>query len=347
MRSKSIGIRDVAECAGVSIATVSRALNNPEVVRPASRARIEAAIAQLGYFPDAAARALSSGRTRTIGAIVPTVDNVTFARGIDALQRYLATEGYLLLLATSSYEPDIEFKQARNMISRGVDGLVLIGDLHSESLRRLLAAQHIPFINVSVYLPDKPYASVGIDNDRAGYRACRYLLDLGHRAIGMVAALTANNDRAGARVDGVRRAMAEAGLELRPEWLVEVRYKLDDARSAARSLFAMPSRPTALVCANDTVAYGVLLEAERHGLEVPRDLSIVGFDDLEWSRHLRPTLTTMSLPTEEVWMRAGEYLVNVLAGKPTELHHEVDFSLVVRESTAGPPSRPASDVRDA
>ena len=340
MQAKTVGIREVAQRAGVSIATVSRALNSPAMVRPELRARIDAAARELGYIPDAAARALSSRRSRTIGAIIPTVDNAMFARGVEALQRYLSLKDYLLLLATSGYDPEVEHRQAQNMISRGVDGLILRGDVHTDALRRLLATQRIPFVNVGVYHPDKPYASVGTDNEAAGYRVCRHLLGLGHRRIGMVAALSLNNDRASARVRGVRRALAEAGLELEPRWTLEVPYHLDDARQAARTLLPHEAagRPTALVCGNDVIAYGVMLEAERRGLRVPQDLSVAGFDDLEWSRHLRPSLTTMHLPTDEVWTRAGEYLVNTLAGMPMAPHFEVEASLVVRESTGPAPA---------
>ena len=265
-----------------------------------------------------------------------------FARGVEALQRYLSLKDYLLLLATSGYDPDVEHRQAQNMIARGVDGLILRGDIHTEGLRRLLATQRIPFVNVGVYHPDRPYACVGADNEAAAYRACRHLIGLGHRRIGMVAALAHNNDRASARVLGVRRALAEAGLVLEPRWTVEVPYHLDDARQAARTLLPARAadRPTALVCGNDVIAYGVLLEAERRGLRVPQDLSVMGFDDLEWSRHLRPSLTTMHLPTDEVWTRAGEYLVHTLAALPTTLHYEVEASLVVRESTGPAPLVP-------
>lgn len=336
MKPKSVGIREVARRAGVSTASISRALNTPDAVSPQLRARIDAAIGELGYIPDAAARALSSRRTRTIGAIVPTVDNAMFARGIEALQSFLSLQGYLLLLATSGYDPEVEFRQVQNMASRGIDGLILRGDVHTDALRRLLATQRIPFVNVGVYHPDKPYASVGANNELAAWRACSYLLELGHRDVGMVAAISANNDRASARTAGVRRALAEQGLALRDEWYVEVPYHLDDARQAARTLLTVDERPTALVCGNDVIAYGVLLEAERRGLHVPRDLSVMGFDDLEWSRHLRPSLTTMHLPTDEVWTRAGQYLVRHLAGQNATLHHEVDASLVVRESTGRP-----------
>ncbi|CAM3622719.1 Transcriptional regulator [Bordetella sputigena] len=327
--------------AGVSTASISRALNTPASVSAELRARIDAAIAELGYIPDAAARALSSRRTRTIGAIIPTVDNAMFARGIEALQRYLSSQDYLLLLATSGYDPEVEHRQAQNMVSRGIDGLILRGDVHTPALRRLLAMQRIPFVNVGVYHPDKPYASVGADNESAARRACEYLLSLGHTDIGVVAALARHNDRASARVQGIRQALEAAGLDLRPEWHIEVPYKLDDARQAARTLLARDPRPTAVICGNDVLAYGVLLEAERQGLRLPDDLSVMGFDDLEWSRHLRPSLTTMHLPTDEVWTRAGEYLVRTLAGEAAPLHHEVDATLVVRESTGRPPRRRA------
>ena len=331
-----VGIRAVARHAGVSTASVSRALNLPDSVSSDLRARIDAAISELGYIPDAAARALSSRRTRTIGAIIPTVDNAMFARGIEALQQYLSVQGYLLLLATSGYEPEVEQRQAQNMISRGIDGLILRGDVHTDALRRLLAAQQMPFVNVGVYHPGKPYPSIGADNEQAALRATTYLLDLGHTRIGMVAALSTHNDRASARVAGVRRALAARGLALPNAWYFEVHYHLDDARQAARALLSLEQRPTALICGNDVLAYGVMLEVERHGLHVPGDISVMGFDDLDWSRHLRPSLTTMHLPTDEVWTRAGEYLVRRLAGRSAALHHEVDASLVVREST-GPP----------
>lgn len=160
---------------------------------------------------------------------------------------------------------------------------------------------------------------------------------VGGLPVQLVSALQRNNDRASARVAGFRRALTENGLELPSQWHVEVPYTLDDAREAARYLLGLEDRPTAVVCGNDVIAYGVLLEAERSGFSMPRDLSVVGFDDLDWSRHLRPSLTTIHVPTGETWQRAGEYLVRSLAGEQTIMHREIDFSLVVRESTAAPP----------
>jgi LacI family transcriptional regulator len=264
-----------------------------------------------------------------------------FARGIAALQKYLSSVGYMLFLTTSGYDLDAELQQARSLIGRGVDGLVLRGDCHHEALRKLLADNAVPFINVGIYQPDRPYPCVGTDNEGAAHRAASHVIEIGHDKIGIVSALQRNNDRASARVKGFHRALAENNIKLRPEWHVEVPYTLDDAREAARYLLGLKDRPTAIVCGNDVIAYGVLLEAERSGFSVPRDLSVVGYDDLDWSRHLRPSLTTIQVPTATTWQRAGEYLVRHLAGEQTIMHHEIDYALIVRESTA-PPARPST-----
>ncbi|MCQ0986103.1 substrate-binding domain-containing protein [Jiella sp. LLJ827] len=320
---------------------MSRFLNRPESVSAELGSRIRTIIDEVGYIPDASARALSSRRTRTIGAIIPTIDNAMFAQGLQALQRYLASQNYLLLLATNEYDLDVELAQARNLVSRGIDGLLLRGDAHHDALRDLLRSQEIDFVNVGVYSPDKPYPSIGVDNAAAGRCIARHLIDLGHRSIGVVAAMQRNNDRAQARLRGVTSAIAEAGLTLEPDWFVQVNYKLDEARQAGRAILKRANRPTAIVCGNDVIAYGVMLEAQKLGFDVPRDLSVVGFDDLEWSRHLQPSLTTIHMPTDEIWTRAGEYLVNKLEGHPAMMHREIDFSLVVRESSGPPPSTTA------
>lgn len=330
------GIRAIARLSGVSTATVSRALNNPQSVSEELRLRIQSIVDQTGYVPHGMARALSSNRTRTIGAIIPTIDNAMFARGIEALQKYLSTRGYMLILATNGYDIDVELEQARNLVGRGIDGLILRGDCHHQALKDLLVARNIPSINVGVYNPNGDSASIGVDNEAAAYRAMMHLISLGHEKIGIVSALQRNNDRASARIRGFRRALTENGLDLPDRWHIEVRYTLDDAREAARQMLIGDNPPTAIACGNDVLAYGVMLEAERRGMHVPRDLSVVGFDDLDWSRHLRPALTTLHVPTDVTWKGAGEYLLATLDGHRVPSHYEIDYSLIIRESTCAP-----------
>jgi LacI family transcriptional regulator len=330
-------IEDVARAAGVSTATVSRVLNKRSTVDPTLRQRVDAAVAKLGYVPHAGARALKLQRSGTVGAIFPTVDNAIFAQAIDALQRRLAASGRQLLIATSGYDPDTEAHQAMNLVARGADALAFCGVGQSKALRQFLHQRDLPTVHVMSYPPPPGMVCVGFDNARAIGQAVRYLLDLGHRRIAMLAGVTAHNDRAAARVSGVRSALAQAGLALADEHLVERPYGLADARDGLRSLMAATTAPSAIVCGNDVLALGALLEADKLGIAVPRQLSIVGFDDLEMARHIRPALTTLHVPTEAMWCTAADRLIAALEQRTVPKATEVEVALVVRESTGPVP----------
>ena len=338
-------IEEVAQAAGVSTATVSRVLNQPEAVREKLRLKVEAAIQRLGYVPNAGARAMKLRRSGTVGAIFPTVDNAIFAKAIDALQRRLADANLQLLLATTDYSPETEASQALNLLSCGVDALVLCGCSQQNSLLERLRQRAVPTVHVMTWPAPPGCIAVGFDNARAMSPVIRYLLDLGHRRIAMLAGVTADNDRAAARVAGVRQALEAAGLGLPPQRLVERKYSLAAARDGLRVLMQARPAPTAIVCGNDVLAFGALLEAQKLGLAVPAQLSIVGFDDLELAAHVQPGLTTVRVPAEEMWRKAAERVISALRGAETarhtdtEIDTEIEVALVVRGSTAPPPSR--------
>jgi LacI family transcriptional regulator len=329
-------IDDVALAAGVSTATVSRALNKPDSVSTATRQRVAEAVARLGYVPHAGARSLMLRRSGTVGAIFPTVDNAIFAKAIDALQRRLGTAGLQLLIATSGYDPEAEAQQAMNLVTHGADALAFCGTRQSPALLQLLRQRGLPAVHVMTFPGPADAVCVGFDNARAIGQGVRYLVDLGHRRIAMLAGVTRDNDRATARVAGVRQALAAAGLPLPPERLVERPYTLADAREGLRALLAARPAPTAVVCGNDVLALGAQLEAQRLGIAVPQALSIVGFDDLEMARHVAPALTTLHVPTEQMWCTAADRLLAALQGQPVPQATEVEVELVVRGSTAPP-----------
>jgi LacI family transcriptional regulator len=331
-------IGDVARRAAVSTATVSRVVNQPDSVRGVLRSKVEAAIAQLGYVPHAGARTLKSRRTGTLGAIFPTVDNAIFAKAIDALQRRLAEADHQLLIATNDYSPATEEKQALHLLARGADALLLCGTGQRPALLARLAARAVPVVHVMSWPPPPGLACVGFDNARAMTQAVRYLLDLGHRRIAMLAGITRDNDRAAARLAGVRTALAAAGIGLPPARVAERRYALAAAREGLQSLMQGASPPTAVLCGNDVLAFGALLEAQRLGIEVPGQLSIVGFDDLELASHLHPALTTVHVPAEAMWRCAAERALAMLHGDEPAPDTEIEVSLVVRGST-GPVKR--------
>lgn len=338
-RGKSTGIvlGDVARRAGVSTASVSRVLNDPDRVSPRIRSRVEMAIAELGYVPHGAARALASRRTRIVGAIVPTLDNAIFAACINALQRRLARAGHTLLIACSDYEQSEELHETRALVGRGVEGLMLVGTRHDQRLYELLDSRRIPFVNTWTYASDAPHPCIGFDNQRAAAQIAEHLLALGHRRIAMVAGETRHNDRAEARVRGVRAALAARGLQLPPEFLIEQPYGIREGREALRQLWQLPEQPTAVIGGNDVLAFGVLLEAIAQGIPVPGTLSVTGFDDLPLASHIQPPLTTVHVPSADLGRLAAEFLLARIEGQQPLARHELDVGLVVRATTAPPP----------
>jgi LacI family transcriptional regulator len=333
----SIGLRHVARAAGVSTATVSRAINRPEVVSADLRERIAVVVKQLGWVPDGAARALTTRRSHTIGAVFPTLSIGDFARATHAIQAELLQSGYTLLLACSEYDLDQELQQARKFIERGVDGMILVGQAHHPDLAPLLARRRMPFVNTFVYDPQTHGTCVGPDNRKALMSMTDYLADLGHVRFGVVAQSTRNNDRASARLDGIRDALAMRGLAVRPQHFAVGEWSIAEGRSLFRRVIAADPRPTAIICGNAHLTVGALLEALAMGLKVPEELSIVGYDDIEIMSHLPVPLTTVRVPGQVIGRSAAQVLVARLEGRNLDIPLESEAEIVVRASSGAPP----------
>lgn len=339
VRAKSpITLRDVARDAQVSAATVSRALSNPEKVRPETLARVLAAAQACGYVLDGAARALRERRTRTIGAVIPTLDNAIFANATHALQRTLEQHGYTLLVACHEFDLAAEVNVARRLVERGVDGLVLVGLDHQDELFRILETAGLPYLLTWALDRSGRRPCVGFDNHAAATRVVQYLADIGHREIAMIAGETAHNDRARSRVEGVTAALAARALAFPPERLLERPYSFAAGREAMRMLAAQISRPSAVICGNDVLAIGALAECRALGIAVPGEISLTGFDDLEFSALTTPTLTTIHVPSHALGEASANALLRMVSGEVSTCCHELGVDLVVRETTAPPAS---------
>lgn len=332
--NQRITIEEVARLAGVSTATVSRVLSRPEVVSDQTREQVMTAITQLDYQPDAAARALASGRTHTVGCVIPTLDHAIFARSTQAMQTTLAQAGYQLLVASHEYDPVTEFELVRALQQRGVDSLVLVGTDHAPRLWKALSDWRKP--TLLTWSCDPRLPSLGFDNEGAARLAATHLLELGHRCIGVISGLTANNDRARSRIDGVRKSLTQAGLSLLPTLVTEQAFNLEGGRLGLRKLMASRKKPTAIFCGNDLLAVGALLEAQRMGLHVPSDLSICGIDNLEIAEAINPGLTTVSLPTQDLGRLAAKSMLSAISGEVIAAQSLLPFELVIRGSTASP-----------
>ncbi|MGY3610411.1 MULTISPECIES: LacI family DNA-binding transcriptional regulator [unclassified Bradyrhizobium] len=332
-----VKIEDVARKANVSPATVSRVLNHPEIVRPELRDKVMRHIADLSYTPDSAARALKSGRMRTIGMIVPTLALGIFAEGVEALQNRLSESGYTLFIANSQYDQRREFQEMQSLIDRGIDGIVLVGGSHGRELRALIEQAGVPVITTYVSKAPGGIPAIGIDNESATRDMTEYLIRLGHVRFGAIAnVVPASNDRSRARLEGIQRALSDAGIPLKPTQIIRADYSLAQGRSALRQLLADHPDTTAVICTTDTLAIGAMAEARKMALSVPGALSITGFDDVELAAQTDPPLTTVSVPAAEIGRGAADYLINAIAGSPVPRSVLLPYRLVMRSSTAPP-----------
>lgn len=331
-------IEDVARLTGYSTATVSRVHNHSAKVAAKTRRTVETAMRDLGYVPDHAARMLATSSSRSVGIVVPTIENRTYATGIMALQQRLRDSGYTLLTSSAEYDLDQELAEVRTMVSRGVDGIVLVGCIHHPELLELLQQRQIPYVVTWVLSDELP--CIGFDNRAAGDRIASHLLDLGHADIAVIASLSPNNDRAAARVAGVRDALARHKLSLPDSHLIGGLGSIAEGKTAMRILLAMKSVPTAVICLNDALAFGVILEAKSRGLKLPGDLSVVGFDDLDFAAELTPSLTTVRIPAAEIGACAGDSLLARIEKRAVPRVCDIPANLIVRGSTGYPARGP-------
>ena len=335
-RSVKATLEDVARRAGVHKATASRALSAPGMISPETVKRVRAAMRELGYVSNGVARALSTRKTRTIGSILPTLDNAIYAVSTVSLERRLERSGYVLLVACHEFNLEAETRALEAMLSRGVDGLVLVGHEHSRATLARLRASNVPHV-FTWSSPRTSRPSVGFDNREAGVLVARHLIELGHRRIAMVAGIVSGNDRARERLAGVRDALEEAGIRLPDDRVTQRPYSLEGGAEGLAQLMRSTHPPTAIICGNDVLALGALREARALGIAVPGQLSVTGFDDMPMARVVSPELTTVHLPMEEVGWNAGELLLGMLGEAVGPATRNLPITLVVRESSGPPP----------
>ena len=330
------GAKDVARLAGVSTATVSRVLNNSQQVDPATRERVLEAARKLRYVPHGAARTLRSHRSKMVGAIVPSFDYALYARTTSALQQRLDERGYALVLAEHHYELASETRIAGQLIEHGVDAFLLVGLDHEQGLFSQLEDYGRPYVLTWGVDPLRRHPSVGFDNRATTYQAAKHLVQLGHRHIGLLSAPLPGNDRARARGEGLRAALAEHGLALAEHHIGYAPISLAAAEAAMARLLALPDRPTAVVATNDVFAVGAMLACRKAGVRIPQQMSITGVDNTDLGATQTPGLTSVATPITDIGRAAADQLVARLEGRPFEAFQEYPVELVLRGSTAPP-----------
>lgn len=326
--------KHVALLAGVSTATVSRALNTPGSVDPATLQRVRDAMTQLRYVPHGAARSLRSQRSRMVGAIVPSFDYALYARTTSALQQHLSARGYSVVLAEHHYDLAQELHVARQLVEHGVDAFMLVGIDHDPRLFDLLADHRRPFVLTWGVDASGRHPYVGFDNRAAAYEVARHVIGLGHRRIAVLSAPLEGNDRGRERVAGFQAAIADAGLPA--PHIEHARITLAAAEEAMTKLMSRKQRPTAVLATNDVLAVGAMMACRRMHIGIPQEVSITGIDNTDLGATQTPGLTSVRTPVVEIGESAAEHLVGQLDGGVETRNYALPFELVVRESTGRP-----------
>lgn len=337
---KAAKIKDVARLAGVSPATVSRALNSPALLEAATLERVRSAAQKLHYQPLGVARSLRRRRSMVIGTIIQSMENASYISGmVEYTQRQLAARGYTMLLASASFDDDLAVSSCRAMIAQGIDAVMLIAARRGSKLYPLLNDHGTPHVEAWIHDPATP--SIGFDHVEAMHQIARYLLDLGHRDFAVVAPIRRIADLERRRVHALELALAAYGGNRSRLLLIDDSgFGILDGRQAMVDILSRAPDTTAVICANDHLAAGVILECQSRGIAVPKQLSVVGYNDLEISRALSPSITTMATPYESVASAAINFLLSSLEGAPPgDMQQPDKATLVVRASTARSPRR--------
>ncbi|MGM3390006.1 LacI family transcriptional regulator [Stutzerimonas stutzeri] len=328
-------IRRVAELAGVSVATVSRALRTPKVVSPETREKVFKAVEQAGYRPNLMAVQFRSRKTRNLVVLVPAISNVFFARVISGIQEKAQTYGYRVLLCNTYGREDLESEYAELVHAHQADGVIQLRAFNPFAASGNREATLPPMVNACEILDDAPCPTVSLDNRAAARAMTEHLLNLGHQRIGLIKG-PQGSPLTRERIAGYEDALRKVGIEPDPSLLCRGNFSLQAGYDAAKRLLAHSNRPTAIFCENDEMAIGAISCIRQAGLRVPGDISVAGFDDIPFSAFCDPPLTTICQPAEAFGQHAVEMLVALSENRPlgSDKHRVLPFKLVTRASTA-------------
>ncbi|MFL4992995.1 MAG: LacI family DNA-binding transcriptional regulator [Microvirga sp.] len=329
-------IQDVAKLADVSTATVSRALATPERVSPEARARVLEAIAKTGYVPNPAARTLRSQKTYMVLVVLPDLSNTFFSKILRGIEETLFEAGYGMIISDLDGSPEKEAHFAAFTAAGRVDGAILLnGHLFGQSREGegQPARIKIPLVAVCEAIPGADIPQIEIDNRAAAYGMTQHLASLGHRSIAYVSG-PASNILERERFQGFKDGLETAGLPFDPALILPGDYTIEAGVRAGQDLVARPTRPTAVFCTSDEMAIGLMRTLFSAGLRVPEDISVAGFDDIEFAAVAEPPLTTIHQPRRELGQAAASALIELLQGRSSPKRIRLETELVIRDSVA-------------
>jgi DNA-binding LacI/PurR family transcriptional regulator len=333
-----VSIKDIAKAAGVSHPTVSRALSDSPLISAATKARIQRLAQEMGYSPNALARGLVTRQTYSVGVVVTSIADPFVAEIVQGIETTAHDHGYTVILCNSGAEPQREIAAVEMLRSKRVDGVIVtssrVGALYLEHLERIGAP--VVLINNHNEQSGRYTFSVEVDNQHGGWLATGHLIQLGHQRISYVTG-PANSSSDLDRQAGYRHALIEAGIEPDAALIIPGNGRPDGGERALEALLSLANPPTAVFCYNDMTAIGLIAAARRRGICIPKDLSVVGFDDIVFASYFEPPLTTVAQPKAEMGRLAMHMLLSLITAREDngeEISNRiVQGELIVRAST--------------
>jgi DNA-binding LacI/PurR family transcriptional regulator len=327
-------IYDVAREAGVSIATVSKVINNTGRIGEETRKKVMKVMDELNYQPSVVASALTGKSTYTIGLLIPDLANPFFAEIARHVEDFSQQNGYSVVMCSTDYDREKEAKYISLLRQKSVDGIILASRCKNKELLRDLIDNRFPLALIDLHLPEFPLDSVEVDHFQGGYQVTHHLLSLGHRTIGVIAEESRSSQE---RIHGYKQALEDAGLMFEECNVITTDFTVEGSKNATPKLFALKNRPTAIFACNDLLAIGVIQALRELGMSIPEDVSVAGFDNTILANATNPPLTTVDQPKQEMGRQVVDLLIKNIEGKTGPKQRIILLpEIVVRQSTSAP-----------
>jgi len=328
-------IYEVSELAGVSLATVSRVINNSGKVKAQTREKVETAMEMLGYRPNAIAQSLATKRSNSVGVLIPELHGPFFGVMLSSIEDELRAAGKHVIITAGHSDEAIEKDSIEFLCSRNCDALILHVYAVSNEYIEQLRERNIPVVVVGRLIPGMDDNCISIDNESGAYAATKALIELGHQQLASITGPLWKIDGK-QRLAGYRRALDESGLVFKQKLLAEGDYEEASGRQGMRQLLQQDIPFTGLVCANDEMAAGAIAVAQQRGMTIPDDLSIIGFDNVFFTTYMNPALSTVHYPTDMMGRMAARCVLRDVYGKDDlDIQNFFEPRVVLRASTSG------------
>ena len=310
-------IRQIAKKAGVSVATVSRVQNHPEIVAEATREKVQSVIDECNYTPNWFARGMNIGKAETIGIIVPDILNPSYMEIIKGIDEIMSESGYITLICDGSGDAQKEEESIDKLIKRNTDGLIIISSSISKKKLLSIKSKGIPIVSIGESNACKEIDTVKIDYEKASYKATKHLIDIGYKKIAIINGPKEKKENA-LRLEGFKSALKNSNIKVEKHYILNSKISLDEGYLLAKKLIKLENPPRAIFATDDVFAFSVMAALRDNNIKVPEDIAVIGFDNINLSRMIESKLTTVVNPLHKQGVLGARLLLDIINSQETE-----------------------------